>query len=221
MKIEIDYNGALAVCRIEPMDEPGKMVNFNDADTKSQTYALSAFQTIKEQWQREQRLARFKNLPVMHVKRQIQVTMQNFNLLQELAKEGVITEWSFDTSRTSTLSVKLSDDHTIVEDNGWLIQDTEGRWWGMDNGSHRMLEEYKKIIIEPQADNETLAKRIEDCNVSVRTMNICKANGIDTLGDLTKLHKTDWLKFRNGGKMSLIELDDLLHDNGLDWAEWR
>ena len=74
---------------------------------------------------------------------------------------------------------------------------------------------------EPQADNETLAKRIEDCNVSVRTMNICKANGIDTLGDLTKLHKTDWLKFRNGGKMSLIELDDLLHDNGLNWAEWR
>ena len=148
MKIEIDYNGALAVCCIEPMDDPGKMVNFNDADTKSQTYALSAFQTIKEHWQREQRLARFKNLPVMHVKRQIQVTMQNFNQLKELTKEGVIAEWSFDTSRTSTLSVKLSDDHTIIEDNGWLIQDTEGRWWGMDNGSHRMLKEYQKIVIE-------------------------------------------------------------------------
>ena len=148
MKIEIDYNGALAVCRIESMDEPGKMVNFNDADTKSQAFALCAFQAVKGHWQREQRLARFKNLPVMHVKRQIQVTMQNFNQLQELAKEGVITEWSFDTSRTSTLSVKLSDEHTIVEDNGWLLQDTEGRWWGMDNGSHRMLEQYQKIVIE-------------------------------------------------------------------------
>ena len=74
---------------------------------------------------------------------------------------------------------------------------------------------------EQQADNETLAKRIEDCNLSVRTTNICKANGIDTLGDLCKLHKTDWLKFRNGGKKSLIELDDLLHDNGLAWAEWK
>ena len=52
MKIEIDYNGAFAVCRIEPMDKPGKMVNFNNADTKSQTYALSAFQTIKEHWRR-------------------------------------------------------------------------------------------------------------------------------------------------------------------------
>ena len=74
---------------------------------------------------------------------------------------------------------------------------------------------------EQQADNETLAKRIEDCNLSVRTMNLCKANGIETLGDLCKLHRTDWLKFRNGGKKSLAELDDLLHDNGLDWAEWQ
>ena len=74
---------------------------------------------------------------------------------------------------------------------------------------------------KPQADNEILAKRIEDCNLSVRTTNICMATGIDTLGDLCKLHKTDWLNFRNAGKKSLIELDDLLHDNGLDWAEWR
>lgn len=148
MKIEIDYNGAFAVCRIELMEEPGKMVNFNEADTMSQTYALSAFQTIKEHWQREQRLARFKNHHVMHVKREIQVTMQNFNQLQELVKEGVITEWSFDTSQIPTLSVKLSDNHTIVEDFGWLLQDTEGRWWCMDSGYHRMLEEYQKIKIE-------------------------------------------------------------------------
>ena len=74
---------------------------------------------------------------------------------------------------------------------------------------------------EPQADNETLAKRIEDCNLSVRTTNLCKANGIDTLGDLCKLHQTDWLNFRNGGRKSLKELDNLLHNNGLDWAELR
>ena len=86
---------------------------------------------------------------------------------------------------------------------------------------HEFWKDPKNFENEPQADNETLAKRIEDCNLSVRTTNICKANGIDTLGDLCKLHKTDWLKFRNGGKKSLIELDDLLHDNGLDWAEWR
>ena len=148
MKIEIDYNGAFAVCNIELMDEPGKMMNFNDADTKSQTYALSAFQTIKDHWQRERCLAQFKNHPVVHIKREIQVTMQNFNNLQELEKNDVITEWSFDTSRTPMFSVKLSDNDTIVEDFGWLIQDTEGRWLGMNYSYHRMLDKYQKIKME-------------------------------------------------------------------------
>lgn len=69
------------------------------------------------------------------------------------------------------------------------------------------------------AHNPALDIKIEDCNLSVRTRNICKTNGIETLGDLTKIHKTDWLKFRNGGKKSLLEIDNLLHDNFLDWAE--
>lgn len=84
------------------------------------------------------------------------------------------------------------------------------------------IEDLKREMERLSAEhNPKLDIKIEDCNLSVRTTNICKANGIDTLGDLCKLHKTDWLKFRNGGKKSLIELDDLLHDNGLDWAEWR
>ena len=84
-----------------------------------------------------------------------------------------------------------------------------------------VMNEYINHGIISTHDNPILSKRLVDCELSVRTLNICHANGIETLGDLTKLHKTDWLKFRNGGKKSLIELDDLLHDNGLDWAEWR
>lgn len=74
-------------------------------------------------------------------------------------------------------------------------------------------------IDEPDPQVDIKAKRIEDCNLSARSANICKRNGIETLGDLCKLHKTDWLKFRNGGKKSLLEIDNLLHDNFLDWAE--
>jgi hypothetical protein len=150
MKIEIDYNGAFAVCRIEPMDEPGKMVNFNDADTKSQTYALSAFMTIKEHWQREQRLARFKNMPVIHVKRQIEVLPDSIPVLQQLLKEGVLINLQYEISTTHSpkIEVTLSDNHTKITTAGWLIQDTEGRWWGMDDGYHRMLEEYQKIKME-------------------------------------------------------------------------
>lgn len=148
MKIEIDYNGAFAVCSIEPMDEPGRMVPFNEADTKSQTYALSAFRTIEEHWHREQRLARFKNHPVMHVRRELQVHQHTFDQIQELSQQGVILMWSFDPSRDPTISVTLNDNHTVVETNGWLLQDTEGRWWGMDNGYHSMLKKYGKIVKE-------------------------------------------------------------------------
>lgn len=148
MKIEIDYNEAFAVCRIEPMEKPDTMVNFNEADTKSQTYALSAFMCIREHWQREKRLEQYKQHPVMHIRQELQVTMQNFDKIQELSKEGVILTWSYDVSRTPMISVTLRNEHTIIGTNDWLMQDTEGGWWGMDNGYHRMLEEYQKIIIE-------------------------------------------------------------------------
>ena len=72
---------------------------------------------------------------------------------------------------------------------------------------------------EPDSKADIKAKRIEDCDVSVRTRNICKANDIETLGDICKLRFTDWLKFRNNGKKTLNEIDDLLHDHGLDWAK--
>ena len=148
MKITIDYNGAFAVCDIEPMEEPGKMVNFNEADTKSQTFALSAFRCIEEHWKREKYLEQYKKHPVMHIKREIQVRQQNFDQLCELSRKGVILTWSFDTTKSPNISVLLQDSHTNVETNGWLLEDMEGRWWGMDNGYHRMLMEYNKIVIE-------------------------------------------------------------------------
>lgn len=83
-----------------------------------------------------------------------------------------------------------------------------------------VMNEYISHGIISTQDNPILSKRLVDCDLSVRTLNICHANGIETLGDLTKLHKTDWLKYRNGGKKSLIELDDLLAANGLEWAKW-
>lgn len=42
----------------------------------------------------------------------------------------------------------MFDNQTILKDDDWLLQDTEGRWWGMDSGYYRMLEEYQKIKME-------------------------------------------------------------------------
>ena len=123
------------------------MVNFNEADTKSQTYALSALRCIKEHWQCEQRLARYKNL---HVKRQIQVLPDSIPVLQQLLQEGVIRNLQYELSMNHSpkIEVTMCDSHTTVTAAGWLMQDTLGRWWGMDDGLHRMLEEHQKIVIE-------------------------------------------------------------------------
>ena len=77
---------------------------------------------------------------------------------------------------------------------------------------------------QPETEhNPALDITIDDCreDLSVRAYSICKAYGIRTLRDLTLLHKTDWLKFRNGGKKSLECIDDLLTKHGLTWAKWE
>jgi len=61
-------------------------------------------------------------------------------------------------------------------------------------------------------------EKVEELDLSVRTRNLLKANGIDTILDLCRLKKTDWLKFRNGGKKSLTELDDFLTAHNLTWG---
>ena len=52
--------------------------------------------------------------------------------------------------------------------------------------------------------------KVIDLNLTVRSLNCLKAADIETLGDLIRYNKTDLLKFRNFGKKSMTELDDLL-----------
>jgi len=63
-----------------------------------------------------------------------------------------------------------------------------------------------------------LSQKVEELDLSVRTRNLLKSNGIDTILDICRLKKTDWLKFRNGGKKSLTELDDFLTAHNLTWG---
>lgn len=51
---------------------------------------------------------------------------------------------------------------------------------------------------------------VYDLNISVRSLNCLKGADVDTLYDLVKCNKTDLMKFRNFGKKSLTELEDLL-----------
>ena len=96
---------------------------------------------------------------------------------------------------------------------------------------HFMLFSDEKITLEDsefdaneEFDEEVLHMRqllktkLTDMNLSVRALNCLKAAEVDTLGELVQFNKTDLLKFRNFGKKSLTELDDLLESLNLSFG---
>ena len=96
---------------------------------------------------------------------------------------------------------------------------------------HFMLFSDEKITLEAdekstqeEFDEEVLHMRqllktkLVDLDLSVRALNCLKAAEVDTLGDLVKFNKNDLLKFRNFGKKSLTELDELLESMNLSFG---
>ncbi|MCR4829332.1 MAG: DNA-directed RNA polymerase subunit alpha [Bacteroidales bacterium] len=85
------------------------------------------------------------------------------------------------------------------------------------------LEREPKQVVE-EFDESTLHLRqllktkLTDLDLSVRALNCLKAAEVDTLGDLVAFNKADLLKFRNFGKKSLIELENLVASKGLDFG---
>ena len=65
---------------------------------------------------------------------------------------------------------------------------------------------------------QLLKTRLVDLDLSVRALNCLKAAEVDTLGDLVSYNKNDLMKFRNFGKKSLTELDELVTAKGLTFG---
>jgi DNA-directed RNA polymerase subunit alpha len=65
---------------------------------------------------------------------------------------------------------------------------------------------------------QLLKTKLVDMDLSVRALNCLKAAEVETLGDLVSYNKADLLKFRNFGKKSLIELENLVASKNLDFG---
>ena len=76
-------------------------------------------------------------------------------------------------------------------------------------------EEFDEEVLHMR---QLLKQKLVDINLSVRALNCLKAADVETLGDLVQYNKTDLLKFRNFGKKSLTELDDLLESLNLSFG---
>ena len=76
-------------------------------------------------------------------------------------------------------------------------------------------EEFDEEILHMR---QLLKTKLVDLDLSVRALNCLKAAEVETLGDLVKFNKNDLLKFRNFGKKSLTELDELLETMNLSFG---
>ena len=65
---------------------------------------------------------------------------------------------------------------------------------------------------------QLLKTKLIDMDLSVRALNCLKAAEVDTLGDLVSFNKNDLMKFRNFGKKSLTELEELVIVKGLNFG---
>jgi len=96
---------------------------------------------------------------------------------------------------------------------------------------HFMLFSDEKITLETQEadtnevfDEEVLHMRqllkskLVDMDLSVRALNCLKSAEVETLAELVVFNKTDLLKFRNFGKKSLTELEELLTNLNLSFG---
>ncbi len=96
---------------------------------------------------------------------------------------------------------------------------------------HFMLFSDERITLESDeiAQTETydeeslhmrqlLKTKLVDMELSVRALNCLKAAEVETLGDLVSFNKNDLMKFRNFGKKSLTELEELVNTKGLNFG---
>ena len=65
---------------------------------------------------------------------------------------------------------------------------------------------------------QLLKTKLTDMDLSVRALNCLKAAEVETLGELVAFNKADLLKFRNFGKKSLAELENLVASKNLDFG---
>ncbi len=79
-------------------------------------------------------------------------------------------------------------------------------------------EEEEAVDEEMLHMRKVLKTPLHDMDLSVRAYNCLKAADIRTLGDLVQLDLSDMMKFRNFGKKSLTELENLVSDKGLTFG---
>ncbi len=142
--------------------------------------------------------------------RNVKYTIENFRVEQKTDYEKLILEITTDGSIHPKDAMKeaakiliyhfmlFSDEKITLE-----TSDVDGN------------EEFDEEVLHMR---QQLKTKLVDMDLSVRALNCLKSADVETLGELVQFNKTDLLKFRNFGKKSLTELDELLANLNLSFG---
>ena len=85
----------------------------------------------------------------------------------------------------------------------------------LDTSDSDAIEEFDEELLHMR---QLLKRKLSDLNLSVRALNCLKAANVESLGQLVEYNRNDLLKFRNFGKKSLAELEELLEGLNLTFG---
>ena len=140
----------------------------------------------------------------------VQYTIENYRVEQKTDYEKLVfnikTDGSIHPKEALKEAAKILIHHFMLFSDERITLDSE---------IEAESEEFDETSLHMR---QLLKTKLVDMDLSVRALNCLKAADVETLGDLVSYAKSDLLKFRNFGKKSLTELEDLVDSKGLTFG---
>lgn len=144
--------------------------------------------------------------PIKNVK----YTIENYRVEQKTDYErlimDIVTDGSIHPKDALKEAAKILIFHFMLFSDEKITLDAEEK---------RNEEEFDETSLHMR---QLLKTKLVDMDLSVRALNCLKAADVETLGELVSFNKNDLLKFRNFGKKSLTELEDLVQSKSLHFG---
>lgn len=142
--------------------------------------------------------------------RNVKYSVENFRVEQKTDYEKLLLE--IETDGSIYPKDALKEAAKILIYHFMLFSDEKIT---LDSDEKMAHEEFDEEILHMR---QLLKTKLVDLDLSVRALNCLKAAEVETLGDLVQFNKNDLLKFRNFGKKSLTELEELLESMSLSFG---
>ncbi len=144
--------------------------------------------------------------PIKNVKYDV----ENFRVEQKTDYDKLIFE--IDTDGSITPKDALTEAASILIQHFMLFSDEK---ISIQAEIKPLTEEFDETTLHVR---QILKTKLTDLDLSVRALNCLKAAEVETLGELVAYNKADLLKFRNFGRKSLAELENLVKSKGLEFG---